>query len=106
MEAPLKQTWTRVLGDGNDAPIILQLLQPGQDRMQQDNTEQSEDSQGTVCWEIMVFSSFIYSGRSTNDHIIQSWKAEQEEIEDDTFCSSVSLRMKIRCKKVEIASSS
>lgn len=79
MEAPLKQTWTRVLGAGNDAPIILQLLQPGQDRMQQDNTEQNEDSQGTVCWEIMVFSSFIYSGRSTNDQIIQSWKAEQEE---------------------------
>lgn len=49
VEAPLKQTWTRVLGAGNDAPIILQLLQPGQDRMQQDNTEQNEDSQGTVC---------------------------------------------------------
>lgn len=26
--APLKQTRTRILGDGNDAPVTLQLLQP------------------------------------------------------------------------------
>jgi len=54
----------------------------------------------------MAFSSVTYSGRSTNDWITQSQEAEQEETEDDSFYSSVSLRIKIRYEKMEIACSS
>lgn len=66
---------------------------------------QNEDSLGTDCWGTTVFSSVCYSGKSTNGQIAQSSEAEQEETEDNGFCSSVSLWVKVRCKKMEIACS-
>lgn len=52
----------------------------------------------------MVSSAFPYSGGSTNGQISHNYEGEQEKTLDDSFCSSVSLWMKIRCKKMETAS--
>lgn len=59
---------------------------------------QDQDSLGTICWGKRVFSPVTYSSRSANDQTIQGWATEQEETEDDSFWSTVSLWMKIRCE--------
>lgn len=61
-----------------------------------------EPGSGTICRGKSVFSPITYSGRSANNHTIQGWAAEQEETEDDSFWSSVSLWMKISSKNCMI----